>query len=89
MLPLWERKEDSTMARRFDAFSDWDLVEWLAQYSGVQAGFYPGLRRSRLRAERVAAARGIRWWLSTVYDVTRWRMGMRWVRETDPLRCLP
>jgi len=46
----------------FMKFSDWDLVEWLASYSGHQAGCYPGLRRTRLRAEREAARRGLPWW---------------------------
>jgi hypothetical protein len=46
----------------FESMSDIDLTAWLGQYSGRQAGYYPGLRRSRSRAEREARKRGLAWW---------------------------
>lgn len=49
----------------FANWSNFDLCEWLGQYSGRQAGFYPGIRRLRHQAETVAAQRGLRWWDET------------------------
>jgi len=43
----------------FDDMTDNDLKNWLAQYSGRQAGFYPGLRKTRARCEREAARRSL------------------------------
>ncbi|MEW6770049.1 MAG: hypothetical protein AB1330_01465 [Bacillota bacterium] len=43
----------------FSTFSDEELKYWITQYSGDQAGFYPGLRRMRMAAEREAVRRGI------------------------------
>jgi hypothetical protein len=40
---------------------DWNLVLWLASYAGRQAGYYPGLRKTRVAAEREAARRGLDW----------------------------
>ena len=51
----------------FSGFDDLDFVSWLLQYSGRQAGFYPGLRRSRVAAEREAAKRGLPWWRGETY----------------------
>lgn len=45
----------------FAEFTDIELHDWLWQYAGRQAGFYPGLRRTRLRAEREATRRGVAW----------------------------
>lgn len=42
-------------------WSDREVVEWLVQYSGRQAGYYPGLRRTRVAAEREAMRRGLEW----------------------------
>ncbi len=50
------------MRHNFQTFSDHALVSWLGQYSGPQAGYYPGIRRTRLAAEREAAIRGLAWW---------------------------
>lgn len=71
--------------RDFKTYSDFDLVLWLAQYSGRQAGFYPGIRRSRVEAERVAATRGLRWWEVQSQDVRLWRTGkpVAWTRVID------
>jgi hypothetical protein len=59
------------MKRNMFRLSDLELVEWLCQYSGRQAGFYPGLRRVRARAEREAARRGLLWWRAQTHAPSR------------------
>lgn len=41
-----------TQNNMFASWPTFNLSMWLAQYSGKQAGFYPGLRKLRLQAER-------------------------------------
>lgn len=55
----------------FSTFSDFSLVSWLLQYGAYQACYYPGMRRSRLAAEREADARSLRWWLGRTH-YRRW-----------------
>lgn len=52
------------------SMSDYDLVGWLAQYAGKQAGYYPALRRQRIAAESEAARRGLAWKLAQQPGVT-------------------
>jgi hypothetical protein len=54
----------ATLRAQFAGWSDRDLVYWLGQYSGRQAGHYPGIRRRRVAAESVARERGIQWQLA-------------------------
>jgi hypothetical protein len=43
----------------FKTFSDYDLAEWFCQYGDGQAGYYPGLRRTRNAAAKELIYRGI------------------------------
>lgn len=58
----------SSVIRLLVAQSDQALVVWLCDYSGVMAGYYPGMRRQRVAAEREAARRGLEWWLAIITD---------------------
>lgn len=39
--------------------SDVDVLEWILQYDGQQAGWYPGLRKTRSQLRREAQLRGL------------------------------
>lgn len=65
----------------FATFNDHDLVVWLGTYSGRQAGYYPGLRKSRVAAEAEAGRRGLPWWQAQSHIGGRIAMDTRLVRR--------
>ncbi|MHB8397306.1 MAG: hypothetical protein ACYDCI_00005 [Candidatus Limnocylindrales bacterium] len=77
-------------ANDFARMTSWDLVTWLGSYSGRQAGYYPGLRRTRRRAEAEAAARNLAWWKAqTYYTDGRGHLGLALDQRLVPGITLP
>lgn len=44
---------------KMSAWTDNELLDWVWQYSGSQAGYYPALRRQRVQADREVVLRGL------------------------------
>lgn len=38
---------------------DFNLLEWNWQYGGMQAGYYPGMRKTRVKVEQEIRRRGL------------------------------